>query len=157
MASATPPSSDLYERDYYTWAQEQAQALRDHRLEEIDWLNLAEEVEDLSRSERRALQTRIVRLLEHLLKLAYARPRMLESNSRGWHLSATNARTAITDLLDESPGLRPLVNDLFARAYRIARNDTLRVLRLPDSAIPEACSWTFDRIIDDHFEPRREK
>lgn len=50
-ASATLPSSELHERDYYSWAQEQARALREHRIEGIDWDNLAEEVEDLGRSE----------------------------------------------------------------------------------------------------------
>lgn len=30
----------LYERDYYTWALQQARALKEHRLEELDWGNL---------------------------------------------------------------------------------------------------------------------
>jgi hypothetical protein len=42
----TDPRS-LYERDYYTWALEQARALKEHRLEELDWENLADEVEGL--------------------------------------------------------------------------------------------------------------
>jgi hypothetical protein len=41
------------------------------------------------------------------------------------------------------------------RAYREARNDVLKALRLPDSAIPEAPPWTFDEIIDDAFLPQR--
>lgn len=49
MASASLPPSDLYERDYYTWIQEQVRALRERRVEHLDWPNLAEEIEDLEK------------------------------------------------------------------------------------------------------------
>jgi hypothetical protein len=155
IASATLPPAELYERDYYTWTQEQARALREHRIEELDWTNVAEEIEDLGKSEKRALRSRLVRLLEHLLKFSHARERMFETNARGWELSARNARDAFRDRLEESPGLRPQVEDLYVRAYREARNITLKALRLPDSAIPEAPPWTLDEIVDDAFLPPR--
>ena len=83
MASAALPPSDLYERDYYTWIQEQVRALREHRVEDLDWPNLAEEIEDLGKSEKRALKTRITKLLEHLLKMAYASDRIWQSTGAG--------------------------------------------------------------------------
>jgi len=49
IASAALPPSDLYERDYYTWIQEQVRALRERRVEDLDWPNLAEEIEDLEK------------------------------------------------------------------------------------------------------------
>jgi len=51
MASIKNPSSNLYERDYYAWLQDQVQALRERRIEEVDWENVAEEIEDLGKSE----------------------------------------------------------------------------------------------------------
>ena len=155
ISSATLPPAELYERDYYTWTQEQARALRDHRIEEVDWINVAEEIEDLGKSERRVLRSRLTRLLEHLLKFAHARERMFENNARGWELSARNAREAFRERLEENPGLRPQLEGLYNSAYREARNDTLKALRLPDSAIPETPPWTFDAIIDDAFLPSR--
>ena len=53
ISSAPLPPAELYERDYYTWTQEQARALRDRRTEAVDWTNVAEEIEDLGKSERR--------------------------------------------------------------------------------------------------------
>lgn len=155
IASVPLPPAKLYERDYYTWTQEQARALRERRLEELDWTNVAEEIEDLGKSERSALRSRLVRLLEHLLKMAHARERMFENNARGWELSARNARDGFRDRLDENPGLRHQLDDMYIRAYREARNITLRALRLPDSAIPEAAPWTLNEIIDDAFLPKR--
>jgi Domain of unknown function DUF29 len=156
FSPATLSPTDLYERDYYTWTQEQARALREHRIEELDWLNVAEEIEDLGKSERRALQSRLVRLLEHLLKFAYARERMFENNARGWELSARNARDAFRDRLEESPGLRPQLETLYTRAYREARNITMKAFRLSDSSIPETPPWTLEEITDDTFLPRRD-
>ena len=99
MASAALPPSDLYERDYYTWIQEQVRALRERHVEDLDWPNLAEEIEDLGKSEKRELKSRIAKLLEHLLKMAYASDRVWQSNSRGWELSVENAREAAGELV----------------------------------------------------------
>ena len=50
------PRTELYERDYHAWTQAQAAALRRmvrERIETVlDLAHLAEEVEDLGRSER---------------------------------------------------------------------------------------------------------
>jgi len=70
----------LYERDYYTWALRQARALKEHRLEELDWENLADEIEGLAKAERRELRNRLKALLEHLIKWQF-QPRR---RTRSW-------------------------------------------------------------------------
>jgi Domain of unknown function DUF29 len=155
IASAPLPPAELYERDYYTWTQEQARALRERRLEELDWTNVAEEIEDLGKREKRALRSQLVRLLGHLLKFAFAREAMWENNSRGWELSVRGARSEAAMYLNENPGLRPHLEQIFGSAYRSARLETMKTLRLPDSAIPETAPWTLDEIIDDAFLPKR--
>lgn len=49
-AAAGEGRESLYERDYYTWTVEQARALKDHHVANLDWKNLAEEVEDLGKA-----------------------------------------------------------------------------------------------------------
>jgi uncharacterized protein DUF29 len=95
-------------------------------------------------------------MLEHLLKFAHARERMFENNARGWELGVRIARDAFRDRLQESPGLRPQLGDMFNRAYREARNDALKALRFP-AAIPETAPWTLEEIIDDAFLPPRNR
>ena len=155
IASAPLPPAELYERDYYTWTQEQARALRERRIEELDWTNVAEEIEDLGKREKRALRSQLVRLLGHLLKFAFAREVMWSNNSRGWELSIRGARREASMYLDENPGLRPHVEQIFRSAYESARLEVLKALRLPDSAIPETAPWNLDQIIDDAFLPKR--
>ena len=52
-----------YEHDFYTWTQEQARALREGRFTELDLEHLAEEIEDMGKSEARGLQAQIERLI----------------------------------------------------------------------------------------------
>jgi hypothetical protein len=156
ISSATLSPVELYERDYYTWTQEQARALREHRTEELDWTNVAEEIEDLGKREKRALRSQLLRLLGHLLKYAFAREVMWSNNARGWELSIRAARAEALMYLDENPGLRPHLPQIFSSAYASARLEVMKVLRLSDSAIPEAPPWTLDEIIDDAFLPRRD-
>jgi hypothetical protein len=107
MASMRNSSSDLYERDYYAWLQEQARALRERRIEDVDWENVAEEIDGLSRSERRCISSHLATVVEHLLKLEYACDIFREYNARGWRVSIRAARRQIRKLLNESPSLRP--------------------------------------------------
>lgn len=47
-------AEDLYEADFYLWSQRQAEALRSRSHNRLDWEHLAEEVEDLGGSQKRA-------------------------------------------------------------------------------------------------------
>ena len=44
-----------YETDFYDWTKAQADTLRRRAANELDWDNLAEEIETLGRSERREI------------------------------------------------------------------------------------------------------
>ncbi|WGM45367.1 hypothetical protein KOAAANKH_00229 [Brevundimonas sp. NIBR10] len=68
--------TDLYERDYLAWTEVQARALRARTGGEnaLDYDNLAEEIEDLGKSEYRACESQIENILEHLLKIEFVGP-----------------------------------------------------------------------------------
>jgi len=146
-------AASLYERDFYSWALEQERALIEHRTEDLDWDNLADEVGDLARSERRAFRSQCARLIEHLLKLAFAPPHLLGRNKRLWQVTVREARREVNELLVESPGMRPSSQEVFGRAWFIGRDEALKNLKLPDTAIPETPLWTFEQAMDENFEP----
>jgi hypothetical protein len=154
--AAADAQAGLYERDYYAWILDQVRALRERRTGEIDWENVAEEIEDLGKSEKRGFGSQIARLYEHLLKLAYARARMLEENRRGWELSVRSARRDIRKLLEESPSLRAKIADLIGHAFQSGRDAALGSLNVPDEGIPEKCPWSFEQAMDDAFLPKEE-
>src|SRR5271166_4209161 len=63
-----------YDFDLVLWAEDQADLLRRRAAgelvndAELDWLNIAEEIEDLGRSQRRELGSRIAEILDHLIR-----------------------------------------------------------------------------------------
>jgi hypothetical protein len=148
-ARETLPRPDLYERDFYSWALEQAALLRARRFAELDLENLAEEIDGLARGEARELRSRYVTLLMHLLKWEFQPKR----RSPSWKATIVRERVEIEDHLDENPGLKPRQPELFARAYRSARAGAAAETNLPVDRFPAACPYTRDQAMDEAFWP----
>jgi hypothetical protein len=147
--------STLHDRDFYSWTVEQAQALRraaDQRINavpELDWAELAQEVEDLGRSLERELYSRLSMLLLHLLKWRH-QPSM---RGRSWELTIAHQRLELNRLLAKNPGLKPKVAAEFADAYEPARLQAAKETGLALSSLPSACPFTRDQVLDDGFLP----
>lgn len=77
-----------YEVDVVAWASEQAALLRAGKLSDIDIRHIAEEIEDVGKSEQRELASRMAVLLAHLLKWQY------QPGRRGSSLAAHDQGTA---------------------------------------------------------------
>jgi hypothetical protein len=150
-----PPSDerqDLYERDYYTWTLEQARALKERRFETLDWQNLAEEVEDLGRSEKRELRSRLEVLLAQMLKWRFQPKR----RSRSWKATIAVQRVNLRRHLRDNPGLKPFVLDLLAEAYDTARIEVAgRLSSAEESQLPTSCPWSFEPVMDETFRPEQ--
>jgi Domain of unknown function DUF29 len=67
-------AAELYDEDFYAWTQQQAKALRTHFKGDnrLDVEHLAEEVEDLGKSELHAVESYVENVIEHFLKLDYS-------------------------------------------------------------------------------------
>lgn len=111
-----------YDDDLALWATQQAQALRNG--DRTDTENIAEEIEDLSRSRHRELKSRLKVLTTHLLKWQY----QPEMRSNSWKAAMLEQKEQIDDLLEESPSLRRHVDEYFEARYERAR--TLAALEM---------------------------
>jgi len=60
--------NDLYEDDILLWSEQQAGALRRRALNEIDWENVAEEIESVGNEQLHAVESLLVQALRHMLK-----------------------------------------------------------------------------------------
>lgn len=146
--AATHPAVD-YERDFYAWTQDQAQKLRDRRHNEIDWENVAEEIESLGRSQRREIRSRLLVLLLHLLKWEF----QPDQRKGGWQASIIEAREELASELDDSPSLRDYPNQAMARQYEIARIKAAAETGLPLASFPAASPYTLEQVLDLRFMP----
>src|SRR5437879_3769824 len=107
----TNSQSSLYERDYYGWIQRNVHAIREGRVDQVDWPNVAEELEDMGKSEKRALRSQVSRLMSHLLKWAY-QPTRRATNQNSWRATIKHARQSICEIVEESPSLRPQLPEM---------------------------------------------
>ena len=88
-------NSTTHEKDFYAWTQEQSQLLKTGQLHQIDWQNIAEEIEDMGRSEKRQLESRLELLIMHLLKWQF-QPNL---RSRSWQLTIKEQRLRLRPAL----------------------------------------------------------
>ena len=139
--------SDLYDQDLLLWSEQQADLLRRRAAGEItndadlDWLNIAEEIEAVGASQRRELRSRLIRLLQHLLKWRY----QPELPCRSWRATIKAQRADIDDLLAQSPSLRRALSDLLTVAYHRARDEALEETGLLN--LPELSPFTMEDVL----------
>lgn len=141
----------LYETDFQAWAFEQARLLRQGRFDEIDVGHVAEELEDMGRSEGRALRSELTELLAHLLKLRYSPSRYPR---RHWEEEVANHRVRIENLLSESPSLKARLDNRFAATWKTARKLALLSLKRDGiSDLPNENPFTLEQALDFDFWP----
>ncbi|AFZ58842.1 DUF29 domain-containing protein [Anabaena cylindrica FACHB-243] len=131
----------LYEQDYLLWIEDIVNKLRNRDIEGLDFENLIEEIEDLGRSDKRELESRLRELLEHILKRKYVN---MPDCYRGWVESIDKQRIGIRKLLKDSLSLKPYFSQVFDEAYE----DTLKIVRrgYPQCKFPDI--WPFSRDLE---------
>jgi hypothetical protein len=142
-------AAELYDLDFAQWAERNAQLLRSGRFADADIENIAEEIEDLAKSKRSALRSRITRVIEHLLKWEI----QPERRGSSWQRTLIVQRKSIGRLLRENPSLRPAFDTVVAEAYRDAVDIVSKVIGHPRKEFPETCPSTAEQLLNEDFLP----
>jgi hypothetical protein len=144
-------NTELYERDFFEWAQTTAALIRTRDWWAIDAEALAEEIESLGISQKHALQSHMHQLVMHLLKWRYQPAGRQLGHS--WRTSINNQRIEIELLLDNNPGFTSRLADILHERYPRARKHASSETGLPLTTFPPTCPWTVEQILDDDFWP----
>ena len=142
-------AAELYETDFVEWAERNAELLRSGRVAEADLENIAEEIEALARSDRRALRRRLARLMQHLLKWQF----QPEKRGQSWTRTIVEQRLTVEQLLEDSPSLRTGLDDLVENAYSDAIRFAASETRHTAKKFPAQCPYTLDQLLDYDFLP----
>jgi Domain of unknown function DUF29 len=149
------PDGPRYDDDFYAWTQHQAAVLREMPVADnrFDREHVAEEIEDLGKSERDAVRSQIRRIIEHFLKLAHSSS---EEPRFSWIESIDDARETLEDKLTVT--LRHDAEETLCELYRRARRRASRALRQygePEAAgaLPLNCPYTLDQILREDWYP----
>lgn len=114
---AQTPLHQLYDQDFVRWVEATVACLKRRDTERLDWDGLIEEIEDLGKSAKRELESRLSVLLVHLLKRCYINS---PNDYRGWQLTIVEQRNALKRLLKQSPSLKFYFQDVLDEVYQDA-------------------------------------
>ncbi|QJE74843.1 DUF29 domain-containing protein [Aerophototrophica crusticola] len=139
----------LYEADGYAWYMEQARLIREGRLHEADLSNIAEELEDMGRSEAAKLRSMLRLILLHLLKWKYQPQR----RARSWAVTIGRERVNVPSHMRANPSLKSRIAEDFAWAYDDARQEAAVETGLPIVTFPKDCPFTLDQTLQQGWMP----
>ncbi|NJO14505.1 MAG: DUF29 domain-containing protein [Thioploca sp.] len=138
-----------YEQDFYAWLITNVQLIRQGRFAEMDSENIAEELEAMGRSEKRALLSRLSVLLAHLLKWQF----QPEKRSHSWKYTVAEQRRRILRLLEDSPSLCAQLGDKLTDAYDDALLTAAKETHRDQSTFPQICPFSLEQVLNEEFWP----
>src|SRR6266436_3504396 len=144
-------NAESYAQDFFAWTVITAALIRAGKWDDLDREALAEEVESLGKSQQNALESRLEKLVLHLLKWRYQPDKRVRGHS--WQSTILEQRRRLGRLLHQNPSLRPTLPTIVEESYAYIRRRTSLETRLPLTTFPEACPWTVAQILDDDFWP----
>lgn len=137
-----------YDSDFFAWSREQADLLRSGSFAQLDLQHVIEEIEDLGKRERRALESRLAVLLGHLLKWQYQPD---YPNRKSWRATINTQRRAIARLLNENPSFRQSLNRVIEEAYPDALDLAVAETPFDYDVFPADCPWAEEQILTDYW------
>ena len=134
-----------YDKDVILWSQEQAALLRAGQYSQLDIEHLADEIEDVGKSEKRELANRMAVLLAHLLKWRF----QPELRSSSWRATIKDQRESIAILIEETPSLKASLRDEKWRRtiWLDARAQARKETGMSADGFPEDCPWTPEQTL----------
>ena len=134
--------SDSYVKDFYKWTREQSQILKKGEFDKLDIAHMIEEIESLGNSEKNAIESHMIILFIHLLKMDH-QPSM---RCKSWENSIENAKFRIRRLVEKNPSLKRKVSEFVEDAYFSAKLQASSETGLNTSAFPKKCPWKMETL-----------
>jgi hypothetical protein len=139
---------DLYHRDVLAWSENQADRLRrlarGERINDVDWANVAEEIEDVGLSELHAFESFLNLIIVHALNL---RAWPDSESARHWRGEVVAFQGNAARRFAPSMRQRLDLEALYAQAVRQVRTMD------PQVPWPDTNPFTVDQLMKDELEP----
>lgn len=140
------------ETDFLDWIQTQTALLRAGRLESLDREQIAEELEDMGREQKLALQSLLRQILLHLLKLHLSPARAPRAK---WIEEIIEFRDQAHARIEVTPSLAHYSPELFDKAWHQARRAAVKSFDLYGERVqvPEVCPYSLEQALDPDYFP----
>jgi hypothetical protein len=141
-----PGNAVSYEEDFVAWLEDQARRARHGKAGELDFENIAQELEGMARGDRREIRNRLIVLLIHLLKYS------AQQKKRSSDGLATEQRSRVATVIES---LKSFPGSILEHCYVEARSRTALETGLPETDLPERCPFGVDQVLDPRWLPPR--
>jgi hypothetical protein len=138
-----------YETDIVAWANEQARLIRAGDFDKLDLMHIAEEIEDVGKSEQRELSSRMAVLLMHLLKWQFQADRQ----SSSWSRTILEQRKRVLLALKDTPSLINNLDDADWISATWADAVVQAIKETSMGSFPDACPWLMTDVLKDGWLP----
>ncbi len=163
--------TSLYQRDGWTWARQQAAALRRRAVDEIDWDNVIEEIESVGRAERGKWVAHCAQAIEHLLAVEHWKG-ATAGELQHWRKEIRAFRLGMAAAIRANPGLQGEYAEMLSEAWADGRAHAVERLaeyaaveagavndhpyeRAADAQLPEDCPYSAEHVAA--YDPKRDK
>lgn len=135
----------LHENDFNLWVEEMKIKIQNRDFDGMDWESLFDEIDDMGASQKRALDSYMQRLIEHIFKLKYWQFEVANCRS-GWMVEVTNFRSRINRILKKNPSLKNYLASEYSDLYQ----DVTKAMKLLFE-IPENNFIELETIMQDDY------
>jgi len=142
----------LYESDFNLWLETQTRLLKQKQFTQMDIEHLIEEIEDMGNNRKDALESNLMRVLQHLLKWRY----QPEKRSNSWRASITEHSLRLNKAIKKSPSLKPYFANVYQECYQDARLVASRETGLDIKTFPVDCPFTPEQVLNPDYLPASE-
>ena len=141
---------ELYELDDCQWLEENIKLLKAKLFQEIDLENLIEELEDLGRERKNAVESLLEQIIRHLLMYQYWHHER-ERNYRHWRSEITSFRGQLNRRM--TTNLYNYLAENLVVIYRYGRKYVIEKSGL--DTFPQQCPYTLEQLLDEDWFPNQ--
>ena len=122
----------LHDSDFNLWVEEMKVKIQNRDFDGMDWESLFDEIDDMGASQKRALDSYIERLIEHILKLKYWQSEVARCRN-GWMAEVSNFRSRINRILKKNPSLQNYLASEYSDIYQDATKTMKLLFEMPEN------------------------
>ena len=140
-----------YDKDVILWSQEQAALLRSGQFSQLDIEHLADEIEDVGKSEKRDVASRMAVLLAHRLRWQH----QPERRGRSWEDNIEQQRERISRRVNKTSGLKMTLRDVDWQedVWADATDQVEKETGLALATFGKKCPWTMEQVLATDWMP----
>jgi hypothetical protein len=148
----------LYDQDFHQWIEKTINQLEQRDFNNLDINHLIEELQDLGKSDKNALESNLVILLAHLLKLKIQAD-IPDTMKASWYRSVIEHRERLLMQLENIPSLKSYLPTILNTSYSKDRKIAIKESKLPTFGIaipdekdyPLACPFSLEQILNEDY------